>query len=186
MLLVRRFVRKFFQKKDSFFSFLRIIKLKFIYPSLDINFGCYVSSGCQITCSDNSRMILTNVVISQNVVLRCDEGGEIIISDTFIGPGSVITASRSIYIDKFCEIAEMVVIRDQNHNYGAGELRFSGSTAAPVKINRNVWLGSKVSVFKGVEIGENSVIAGSGVVTSNVPSNEVWGGIPARKIKTFK
>lgn len=185
MLLLRRFIRKFFQKKDSFFSFLRIVKLKILYPSIEINFRCFIPKGCHIVCSDDSKMILKNVVLSQNVVLRSHEGGVITILDSFIGYNSVIAACKSIHIDRHCQIGEMVVIRDQNHNYGGINLSFSGYTASSIKINQNVWLGSKVSVFKGVEIGENSVIAGSGVVVSNVPSNELWGGIPAKKIKKF-
>jgi acetyltransferase-like isoleucine patch superfamily enzyme len=185
MLLVRKFIRKFFQKKDFFFSFLRILKLKIIYPSLDINFGCFIPAGCQIVCSDDSSMKLHNVTLSKNVVIRCDKGGKINITETYIGPGTFIAACNSIEIDRYCEIAEMVVIRDQNHVYGNGKLQNSGLITEPIKINTNVWIGSKASIFKGVEIGENSVVAGSGVVIRSIPPNEVWGGIPAKKIKSF-
>ena len=36
-----------------------------------------------------------------------------------------------------------------------------------------------------VIIGENSIIAAYSFVTKNIPTNQLWGGIPAKKIKTL-
>ena len=52
-----------------------------------------------------------------------------------------------------------------------------------VVVKRNVWIGAGVIVLPGVTIGENSVIAAGSVVTTNVPSNQLWAGAPARFIK---
>jgi len=53
----------------------------------------------------------------------------------------------------------------------------------PVIIGDNVWIGYGVSVFKGVTIGDNSVIAAHSVVTRDIPANCVAAGIPARPVK---
>ena len=37
--------------------------------------------------------------------------------------------------------------------------------------------------MSGVSVGSNSIIAAGAVVTKNVPSYEVWGGIPARRLR---
>jgi acetyltransferase-like isoleucine patch superfamily enzyme len=52
-----------------------------------------------------------------------------------------------------------------------------------VIIGDNVWIGVNVVIMPGVQIGNNSIIGSSSVVTKNVPSDEIWGGVPARKIK---
>lgn len=52
-----------------------------------------------------------------------------------------------------------------------------------IVIGNNVWIGSNVVILKGVEIGDNSVIATSSVVNKNVPPNVVVAGIPAKIIK---
>jgi carbonic anhydrase/acetyltransferase-like protein (isoleucine patch superfamily) len=55
----------------------------------------------------------------------------------------------------------------------------------PVKIGRNAVVGINSVVMPGVTLGENAVLAPGAVATINtqIPSNELWGGIPARKIK---
>lgn len=52
-----------------------------------------------------------------------------------------------------------------------------------VIIKKNVFIGSNVSVLKGVSIGENSVIAHGSVVTKSIPDNVIAGGNPCRVIK---
>ena len=50
-------------------------------------------------------------------------------------------------------------------------------------IGNNVFIGSGVKIFGGVTIGDNVTIASNSVVTKNVPSNTVVGGIPSIIIK---
>lgn len=56
----------------------------------------------------------------------------------------------------------------------------------PVVIGNNVWVGRNVIILKGVHIGDNSIIAAGSVVIKNIPSNQVFGGNPARFIKELK
>jgi acetyltransferase-like isoleucine patch superfamily enzyme len=49
-------------------------------------------------------------------------------------------------------------------------------------IRDNVWIGTNSTIFPGVEIGENSVVAYGSVVMTNVPANVVVAGNPARQI----
>ncbi|MCC7308878.1 MAG: acyltransferase [Acidobacteria bacterium] len=150
------------------------------YPNIRINYGSYISKGCQIMCSDNSEMVLKNVHVTQNVVLRADDGGVLRISETYIGYGCVIAASEYIEINEHCEIAEMVVIRDQDHIFGTGELLSdSGLKTSPITIGRNVWLGAKATILKGTQVGDNAVIAAHAVVTKDVPANHLALGVPA-------
>ena len=55
----------------------------------------------------------------------------------------------------------------------------------PVKIGNNAVIGINSVVMPGVTIGDNAVLAPGAVATSNtnIPENELWGGVPARKIK---
>lgn len=55
--------------------------------------------------------------------------------------------------------------------------------AKPIKIGSNVWLASDVTVCGGVSIGDNSVIAAGAVVTKDIPSGVLAGGVPCKAIR---
>lgn len=56
----------------------------------------------------------------------------------------------------------------------------------PIEVGNNVFIGSDVVVLPGVKIGDNSVIGAGAVVTKDLPSGSLWGGVPARQIGTFQ
>ena len=55
-----------------------------------------------------------------------------------------------------------------------------------IKIGNNVFLGMNSTIMPNVEIGNNVIIGLGSVVTKNVPDNEIWAGIPAKKICTVE
>ena len=55
--------------------------------------------------------------------------------------------------------------------------------AKPIVICNNVWLGTGCQILSGVSIGDNAVIGAGAVVTSDVPENTLFLGIPAREKK---
>ena len=58
----------------------------------------------------------------------------------------------------------------------------------PVKVGHGATVGVHVVVMPGAEIGEGAVITAGSVVTMNthIPPREMWGGVPARKIKDLQ
>ncbi|MYM74838.1 acyltransferase [Duganella sp. FT134W] len=56
----------------------------------------------------------------------------------------------------------------------------------PVQIGNTVTIGAKAVVMAGVQIGDNAIVSTGAVVTKNtrIGAGEVWGGIPARKLKS--
>jgi acetyltransferase-like isoleucine patch superfamily enzyme len=104
---------------------------------------------------------------------------------TIFGHHCTIAAMESIEIGEDCLIAEMVSIRDHNHRFDRLDVpvRCQGMTSAPIRIGRNVWIGGKATIIKGVTIGDNAVIGANAVVTHDVPANSIAVGVPARVIK---
>lgn len=51
-----------------------------------------------------------------------------------------------------------------------------------VVVEDDVWIGTGSVILSGVTIGKGAVVAAGSVVTCDIPSCEVWGGNPARKI----
>lgn len=52
-----------------------------------------------------------------------------------------------------------------------------------VKIGDCVWLGNRVMIMGGVNIGEGAIVAAGSVVTKDVPPLAIVGGNPAKVIK---
>lgn len=98
----------------------------------------------------------------------------------------MIVARDSISIGDHALIAEYVTIRDQDHSYGGDvPTAQNGFETAPIQIGKNVWIGAKATITRGVTIGDNAVIAAGAVVVDDVPANTIAGGIPAKVLKTI-
>ena len=56
-------------------------------------------------------------------------------------------------------------------------------TKGPITIEDDVWIGYGAIIMSGVRIGRGSVIAAGAVVTKDVPSYGIVGGVPAKLIR---
>lgn len=52
-----------------------------------------------------------------------------------------------------------------------------------VKIGNDVWIGRRVIIMAGVNIGDGAIIAANSVVTKDVPPYSIYGGVAAKLIK---
>ncbi len=55
-----------------------------------------------------------------------------------------------------------------------------------IQIGDNCYIGSRAIIIGPVTIGDFSVIAAGAVVTKDVPSRQMFGGVPAKLIKNFE
>lgn len=97
----------------------------------------------------------------------------------------IITTSGGVFIGDRTLIGYRTQILSANHTIPPiGEpFPVSGDKYAPIKIMNDVWIGANCIVTAGVTIGEGAVIAAGSVVTKDVPSNAIVGGVPAKIIK---
>ena len=67
---------------------------------------------------------------------------------------------------------------------------YSNSTidnkSGPVVLKKNCKIGTHSTIMPNVTVGENSVVAAYSFVTIDIPENELWGGVPAVKIKELE
>lgn len=141
-------------------------------------------AGVLLSITDEALLrVGQDVIIDRGTVLEVS--GELIVGDRVIfGHHCTVGAKQSVVIGADCLIAEMVSIRDHDHETSSTDvpMRNQGSRCAPVVIGDDVWLGTRVAVLKGVHIGSGSIVGAGAVVTKDLPPYSIAVGVPARVV----
>ena len=96
---------------------------------------------------------------------------------------SLFCGNAEIRIGANCLIGPNFYCSNSDGHMPDPDRRRERPQASTVILGDNVFIGANVIILKGVEIGENSVIAAGSVVTSSFPSNSIIGGNPAKLIR---
>ena len=88
-----------------------------------------------------------------------------------------------VYIGDDCLIGHSVILATLNHHF-APEQRQNLSHAS-IHIGRGVWVGTRATILAGVSIGDYAVVAAGAVVTKDVPSRAIVGGVPAKVLRSI-
>jgi acetyltransferase-like isoleucine patch superfamily enzyme len=125
--------------------------------------------------------------VNHPVVIRTlTSQARIAIGDNVGISGGGICAAQEVLIGNNVMFGANTFVADTDfHPIENIQRRYSteGVKTSPVKIGDNVFFGMNVLVLKGITIGDNVVIAAGSIVTSDIPSNCIAGGIPARVIR---
>ncbi len=87
---------------------------------------------------------------------------------------------RPLTIGNNVSIAGEVRIYTMEHDIDSPDF---SETGAPVTIEDYAVIGTRVTILPGVTVGRGAVVASGAVVTKDVPSFTVVGGVPAQFIK---
>ncbi len=121
----------------------------------------------------------------------CDYGDHLSIgARTFINTNCIFLDNNRITIGENGLIAPYVQIYTATHPLSASE-RIIGqgtstryrTTAHPVTIGDNVWIGGNTVICPGVSIGHNTTIGAGSIVTRDIPDNVLAFGNPCKVIR---
>ena len=135
------------------------------------------------------RLVLGKWVhLGVNTALRCHEGTLTIGTKSNLARDISVNCYLDVEIGDSALIADGVYISDFDHKFDdlAIVIKDQGIAKSRVRIERDVWLGTKVTVCRGVVIGEGTVVGANAVVTKDLPAFSVAVGVPARVIKDRK
>ncbi|CUU53794.1 Hexapeptide repeat of succinyl-transferase [Parafrankia irregularis] len=168
-------------------SWSRIILVRMTQPGIQVGFDSFIGPGCTIRCAPRGTMVLRRTVLIRNVQLEAADGARLTLDTAVLGAHCVVVARQRVVVGAGSLLAEMSVVRDQDHVVGPG---IQGTAmlfaAAPVTLGRNVWLGAKATVLRGVTIGDDAVVGAGAVVTRDVPLGARVGGVPAVPLDTSR
>ena len=159
MKLLIRFVLKLYNDfKDWFFNYIKIIQL-------EKNTNCSLSSKSTFTGPTENIIIGSNTRINKLSNFRFKKG--------------------KISIGENVIIAQYVSVITHSYNYDPNEnIKDQSMYSKDVSIGDGAWIGAYSVIMPGVKIGKGAIIGVHSMVNKNIPDNEIWAGIPAKKIKS--
>lgn len=162
------------------------------------------SKGC-LVCEEDSKLIINQNIVSRRdrvSTIRIDDGGEMRVCGRFslyydcdivvfpggslslgsgyINSGLKLRCANRVEIGDGVALATDLTLLDSDHHSVNGE----PVRSAPIIIKDHVWIGTRVTILKGVTIGEGSIVAAGSVVTRDVPPHSLAMGVPAKVVKT--
>ena len=103
--------------------------------------------------------------------------------DTIIGDRCFMDGRSPLKIGNHVGIASQVLIYNDEHDINSPNY---GNSFGPVEIGDYVFVGPRAIILPNIKIGKGAVVAAGAVVTKDIPENEIWGGVPAKKISDRK
>lgn len=154
-----------------------------IGPNFSIEYGSRIYTA-KAWLFGNDVKIATNCAIFSR---ESEEGILTIGNGTHIGDNTILDITDNLSIGNEVAIGPNCTIYTHDHDYKqANKASWKGGVIKkPVVIEDGAWIGSGVTILPGVIIGGNTVVAAGSVVTKNIPSCEIWGGVPAKFIKSI-
>jgi acetyltransferase-like isoleucine patch superfamily enzyme len=155
---------------------------------IDVYPGSTVSLGNDVTIVSDRKRATASTLYSNFKIKTFSPSSEVTIGNHVGMTGTSITCrSRKISIGDNCGIGPNVVILDSDFHiplpYGDWFEYPGFEQDADVIIGNNVFIGLNSIVLKGVHIGNNCVVAAGSVVVSDIPSDSLAAGVPARVVK---
>lgn len=179
-----RFIVKNRMYTPRFWVYLyRFIRFKILHPRVKTEGFVFLPRKYEVVVKKGAVMRIGKFVwIGRNNALRCHEGELYIGDKTVFGSDNTVNCYAGVYIGPECLFADSVYIVDFDHNYWDPEMsiRSQGISKSPVRLEGDIWVGTKVVILRGVTVGRGSVIGAMSLVNRDVPPYSIVGGVPAR------
>lgn len=168
----------------SFYFEAKRLFYRWRYPNVLLGKGVRITGSLQVngkvkvTIGSGSRLGKRVLIYGSGTVTI---GSNVSLNGPWIG------CERSISIGDDCLISDCAIADSDYHNLEP-HLRHcppGPKVSAPIVIERNVWIGARATVMKGVHIGADSAVGLGCIVRKSVPPGVVVIGNPQQIVKHF-
>lgn len=144
----------------------------------------YIDFGKSLTTGRNCRIEVNGIHKEKKIIFG---------DNVNIGDNVSIRCANRIRIGNNVLMGSKVLIIDNSHGNYRGKNQDSPTIppnkrqlfTSPIEIEDNVWIGEGAVIQQGVTVGAGSIICANSVITKNVPSNSIVGGVPAQILKKW-
>jgi len=106
-----------------------------------------------------------------------------IADDVWIGEGVWLDNLARISIAANVCLSQGAYLVTGNHDYTDPAF---GLNVRGIDIEEGAWIGARATICPGVRVGRHAVITAGSVLSKNAEANGIYGGNPARLVKTRK
>lgn len=189
-------MHKFLILRSYLWNFVMLHLINAAYSKMPKITGCIKVKGLKGKITFGTKVsIVSNkwanpVGLSSDTYICLHPGSEIVIgnnvgiSNALIFAWSKITIEDDVRIGGGCQLLDND-FHSLDYNLRKGKLDQKNVKSAPIIIRKGAFIGTQAIILKGVEIGEQSIIAAGSIVSKSVPPFEIWGGNPAKFIKSI-
>lgn len=182
------------------FKFKKVNGKLFAERGVKIEFGSKVTIGSNALLKEFSKinaLSVNGIQIGDNFSLG--EFSIIECTGTLNDIGNGIKIGNNVGINRDCYIAVRgkikigdnvifgpgVKIFSENHNFSDLNIpiKNQGVTHLDVELENDIWLGANCVILPGVKIESGAIIAAGAIVSNDVKSNTIVGGVPAKILK---
>jgi len=138
-------------------------------------------SSCYIELGKNSTLHFTGrASIRGEARIQLADGAKLVIGDQCVLRERLwIVAHKEIIIGDGTSISHETMIIDSDAHPVISD-GVEQPIQKPVHIGKNVWIGARSTILKGVTIGDESIIGAGSLVTKDIPDHVLAFGRPAR------
>jgi acetyltransferase-like isoleucine patch superfamily enzyme len=169
-------------------SYLRMARASLRYPSVRFEGPVFIGPDVRFEVREGYARIVVGAYthFGAHARVRAHEGTLRIGAKSVIGIRNTINCWLDIDIGSACLFGDDVYICDFDHKTESlyAPIKDQGIVKSPVRIGDDVWLGTKVVVTRGTDIGAQSVVAASAVARGVYPRRSVIAGVPAKVVRT--
>ena len=174
----------------------KILKLK------NSSIGKHSTIGEAVVIGKNVKIgrdaILRKITVGHNSAIesfvKCvgtEKGCIFVGSNSYIGISNVLDNSDNIQIGNFVHIAgpSTALWTHSSAKMCMNSIPLNKASekyrpTAPIKIEDNVYIGGNCTIYPGIRIGHHSIVAPNSAVTKDIPPYSMFGGVPAKFIKS--
>jgi acetyltransferase-like isoleucine patch superfamily enzyme len=101
-----------------------------------------------------------------------------------VRPYVTISAAESITIEDNVVVSAFTTIIDSDHTFAEGRpnVMHNPLVSSPVRVGEGTWIGERVAVLRGTDIGRCCMIGANSVVRGEIPDYSIAVGAPARVV----
>jgi acetyltransferase-like isoleucine patch superfamily enzyme len=103
--------------------------------------------------------------------------------DTMITGPLHVDLDAEVHIGDRVHIGQDVALLTVDHEIGGPDRRCGMNRPAPIIIADGAWIGARAVILPGVTVHSGAVVAAGAVVTKDVESETLVGGVPAKLIR---